>query len=497
MTTITVAINQTIVGKPDNMNWNAFQQTFKNWHLTTDQFFRAVAQHGHPFTAAHAGWRRTSNFIAGQHIALDFDSGIITFQEATANTLYTQFGLFAYTTPNHTDQEHRFRIVFALPEPTTDPYHFNSAWNAVMHHFEHIDEVNKDACARFFFGNPNPALTHINGKFLTNAVLRDQLIPSYKAHLEQTMAANETIKVKPDNDIDPKRAQGLLESFCDRIATAPEGAKHHTLRDVSRAAGGYVATGLFSKQDAITALYQSIAARPTVKNLNAAKKTIEQGIQFGMKDKLYLIDRHTQNIIDRITAVEPQFATFAANTQDIIADEIARYGNAVITEALQIAFDLTQDLATRHNITTKDQESILIPLYPGPNANPINLEMRNFDLEIHYQTDQPAATIYNFDSNDIIIVPDTLSAFALEDTTTAGIIGLGQTGIPSALSYELQNKHATLLTWDDANITEETKQLLKLAGARAAALPMSPRDMMAMGFTTADIKPYIRQSLPL
>jgi hypothetical protein len=69
----------------------------------------------------------------------------------------------------------------------------------------------------------------------------------------------------------------------DMIRNAADGEKHHILLKAGRLAGGYVAGGQMDHDDAIDILTTEIEAKPNVRDLNAAIKTIHKSIKYGMQ----------------------------------------------------------------------------------------------------------------------------------------------------------------------------------------------------------------------
>jgi Bifunctional DNA primase/polymerase, N-terminal len=70
----------------------------------------------------------------------------------------------------------------------------------------------------------------------------------------------------------------LVAWAADRVARAPEGQRHQTLRNTARLLGGYVATGAVSESDARAALRAASAGWP---NRGKSERTIEDGLRHG------------------------------------------------------------------------------------------------------------------------------------------------------------------------------------------------------------------------
>jgi hypothetical protein len=85
-----------------------------------------------------------------------------------------------------------------------------------------------------------------------------------------------------------KRTDSNIENILrDMIRNSVDGEKHIKLRNASFLAGGYVAGGQLDEQQAIDLLTDEIQAKPNVKDLQAAIKTINSGIKNGMLKPIY------------------------------------------------------------------------------------------------------------------------------------------------------------------------------------------------------------------
>lgn len=73
------------------------------------------------------------------------------------------------------------------------------------------------------------------------------------------------------------------------IRLANDGEKHNVLLKASRLMGGYIATGMIEEHFAIQILEQEIQNR-NIDDLNTAKKTIRDGVEYGKKAPIYEIE---------------------------------------------------------------------------------------------------------------------------------------------------------------------------------------------------------------
>lgn len=166
-----VAINRQFKNKPASADFGRLNRTFENVELSLAEL-AAEIQQGHVFCAQHKnGNRKSANFTGSGLLAVDVDHGLTT-QKALEHPFVQQFGGFLYTTVSHSQEEHRFRVVFELEAPITDRTRMEQALSGLILKLGG-DAACKDAC-RMFFGNTSTTVTMI-GKTLPNSEV-DRLI---------------------------------------------------------------------------------------------------------------------------------------------------------------------------------------------------------------------------------------------------------------------------------------------------------------------------------
>lgn len=173
-----VAINRTEKNKvEDREKFKRFNGTFENVDLSLVELAAEVGQ-GHAFCAQHEkNWRSKQNFTGSGFLAVDVDEGL-RLEEALAHEFIQRFGGMIYTSPSHTEEAHRFRIVFELEEPIHDRQMMEHALTGLIRKLGG-DASCKDAC-RLFFGNTNALATHLGHRLpaaeVAQLVLRGQEI---------------------------------------------------------------------------------------------------------------------------------------------------------------------------------------------------------------------------------------------------------------------------------------------------------------------------------
>jgi hypothetical protein len=147
-----VAINPYItnkIEKGDKENFGVLTRNCENVEVTLHELAEAVNE-GHPFCAQHVDTRKDENFICSDVVAVDIDDGM-RLTEALDNQFVKQYGGFVYTTPSHTDEHHRFRIVFQTDRTITDAGEMTAVYRGLIRKFGG-DKACKDAC-RVFYGS--------------------------------------------------------------------------------------------------------------------------------------------------------------------------------------------------------------------------------------------------------------------------------------------------------------------------------------------------------
>lgn len=145
-----VGINEKIIGKPGP---TARINQATDWHpaeIGVDELIEHV-QHGHAFGPQYkAAYRNAENFLRCDVVAADIDAGL-TLAEAVELPFVKQYASFIYTTASHTDEQHRFRIVFCL-ENTVDVglEWANCLWGLAM---KLVADTSMRDAARGFYGS--------------------------------------------------------------------------------------------------------------------------------------------------------------------------------------------------------------------------------------------------------------------------------------------------------------------------------------------------------
>ena len=298
-----LAVNRTIRGKlaknATPSEWAAFNDAFENVELTAGEI-AAEIRAGHAIAAQHAGRRKVANWQLAQHIGIDLDDGRIEWDELVALPLVADHAAIIHTTASHTPAHPRYRVLFLLEEPLTNPAGYRHVVECMLRAFDTADPLCKDA-SRLFFGAPGCSLLLQPTAMLTNEDVANIVTawpepPPAVADAPPDMPPPRPAAAPhdPGGDIipparlSPRRRDAHSAALLHRIATAPDGQKWETLRDIARTFGGYVAGGYYSEHEARKWLQDAIQARrSTVASMPAAYDTIDRGLTYGQLAPLY------------------------------------------------------------------------------------------------------------------------------------------------------------------------------------------------------------------
>lgn len=179
-----IAIGPVLQGKipPGDPYWREFNGSFCNSEL--EQLDIAAALYdGKPITTwCDPQWRKAENYRCGQHIGLDFDT---EDQRSTIPTLMRdsfigKYGSIVYTTPSHTPDKPRARVIFLLDTPIYQARNYTLAASALLWIFSTADRQCKDPVRFFYGGKPGATEMEWLGHELPLTLVKD-LIQRYQA----------------------------------------------------------------------------------------------------------------------------------------------------------------------------------------------------------------------------------------------------------------------------------------------------------------------------
>jgi hypothetical protein len=135
--------------------WADFNDSFENLTLAPVEIANSIYR-GYSFTTWHDGRRSLANFICGQHVAIDMDTKDerSALDTLAAHPWVRMYASLIYTTPSHTTEAPRARVLFLLDQVVTDAAAYGEIVQFVMSQFDDPDTSCKDA-SRFFYGSMN------------------------------------------------------------------------------------------------------------------------------------------------------------------------------------------------------------------------------------------------------------------------------------------------------------------------------------------------------
>jgi len=198
-----ISINKNIINKAAK---NGCQKGFEWFEgLTIERLTKAVHK-GYCLNAANLmdDYRKDENFIESEIIILDFDSGI-TIEEAIANPFVARHCFYGYTSCTHTEEHHKFRLLFKLPYNITDGELYKRVQREVGQQIGNFDKI-ATSCTNLFFGNTN-AIDIVNNHAALH--IEESLIESVIAQMAIENEERDR-KIKESEAIREKRRQWLL-----------------------------------------------------------------------------------------------------------------------------------------------------------------------------------------------------------------------------------------------------------------------------------------------
>ena len=511
---IALSNNRAVSGKimqGDIAAWREFNGSFNNVELSPVEFMQRV-QAGFAYTAQHNRYRHSDNFICGQHIALDMDTQDERSSIAvlSVDPFIMQYAAFIHTTPSHTVDKPKARVVFILDRPISNVKKYAELAQALVHRFDSSDRACKDP-ARFFYGAKGCDVAWL-GNTLTLENAANELVLPYREHVaELERKAAEAAKnrvVVGNGDVPEAMLKKHSQSLLDRVALAADGEKYITLRDTAITFGGYVAGGYYSRSDVVSWLQNAIAHNPNnVQDKHAAFAAIEESVLYGMNRPLYFEVKRTAASVDDLSTVHPPLTdSQKEQVTKIISRKVWEAYHEGMTQAqrekwLQHGLDSNavnffnlgycERLVNEETGEIVTQDALTVP-YLDFAGNVVNVEYRGENVT--YQNDNPAT--YYTDISDperpLLILPDSISAM-ITYLQYGGNLDYTVAGLPSRKSTQGVERPAVVLLEPQTNAAALGLGRFKDNG-RFARLPLPVSKMIHYGMGSEVLDRYIRQA---
>jgi hypothetical protein len=178
---------------PGDPRWQDFNASFKNMELEPQDLLDVI-YNGRAITTHHKNqWRATQNYLCGQHIGLDFDSGDENSRlgHLIGDKFISRYASLIHTTISHTPEHPRARVIFLLDSPICQAKNYALAASALLWLFGTADRQCKDA-VRFFYGSPGCEFEYIK------QVLPLEIIKKLIASYIETGAGEKHRAARPD-----------------------------------------------------------------------------------------------------------------------------------------------------------------------------------------------------------------------------------------------------------------------------------------------------------
>lgn len=183
--------------------WPDFTRSFRNVELDTMDIANEIYT-GHPLTTWHKNnWRHSSNYQLGQCVGLDFDTGDkqSTLPHLAKDKFVAKYASLIYTTPSHTPDAPRARVLFFLDAPVHQAKNYINAVAALLWLFGTADAKCKDPC-RFFYGSVD-----CDVEYLDNVLPLDKL----REIIDQYLATGSVIKRQHERNVNTPTDQREVE----------------------------------------------------------------------------------------------------------------------------------------------------------------------------------------------------------------------------------------------------------------------------------------------
>ena len=144
-----LSTNPDLIDKNEANDASLFRAGWVNEALTPAELAERINA-GVAYCCELSGSRRAANFVCSDVISVDVD-GAKQIPEVLADPIAQEYLTILYTTPSHTEEVHRFRLVFALPRSIQTAKEMVAATRSLSLRLSG-DRAATDA-ARIFFGS--------------------------------------------------------------------------------------------------------------------------------------------------------------------------------------------------------------------------------------------------------------------------------------------------------------------------------------------------------
>lgn len=210
-----ISINSQLIDKPSKTGSKAHFATIWEPHELSPADLQERVKRGHAFSAQFkSGYRKSTNFLRTNMLAADAD-GTITIEDALQIPLIRDQASFLYTTSSHTEDTHRFRVVFVIERLITNPHEWANALLGLARKLGTDPTINDGA--RLFYGNRNAEFFQVGGVLSEDALQELIALGEDAQHLHAhgknspIRAATSTVRISPTENV--RLASGEAKEF--------------------------------------------------------------------------------------------------------------------------------------------------------------------------------------------------------------------------------------------------------------------------------------------
>ena len=304
--------------------------------------------------------RHNKNMLAVYGVEADYDAERMSFTDAIKKATDAGILCVVYTSPSHTEDTPRWRVICPFKEehPPEKRALFLARLNGVFGGI--FSNESWTLSQSYYFGSVNRNPSHraelIDGTPIDQL---DHLDAGAIAKPEKPPPKPRPNNAPPRTDQSGCRYQGFIDKLLVNVRAAPDGSKHHTLRDNARSLGGIMEGAGISEADAVAWLLNALP--DTVEDRKRAEQTARDGLKHGRGEPIVLEDRPYNGN----GATKPH-ATASEDRPEVDAEaEIARLAKlstlqyarqrAAAAKTLKIQLALLDKLVARAANTDTDQ----------------------------------------------------------------------------------------------------------------------------------------------
>ena len=204
---IDLSYNPNTVNK-SNIKNNGYK--FVNINTTPYEIYNFLVNNGYSICVSKLNGdskykkMKPQNFISSQIIVIDIDnnnlSNYISYDSIINNEFINKYASFIYTTHNHTDSHHRYRIFFILDQKITDCNIYKELINKLISKFN--SDKKTSSIVQMFFGNTECKTNIFWGNILPVSLIKNIKPPQKNKYIYDSDIKKENINhIVDDNTV--------------------------------------------------------------------------------------------------------------------------------------------------------------------------------------------------------------------------------------------------------------------------------------------------------